>query len=238
MYLLWFNITNNIKRRKLTLDEVEKEAYAISSTGLRHILILTGESRKESPVQYIKDCVKILQKYFRSISIEVYPLEENEYAELIEAGVDGLTIYQEVYDEEKYKALHLKGPKRNYLYRLDAPERACKASMRNVNIGALLGLHDWRTEAFYKYVINESKFNSAQLGKTKKGVKQMSDKWILEDGGKRILEAVNGDEELMFDILEALGSGKVEKVLSKVDANGKVTTYRLDSTGKIIGTWP
>jgi len=61
----------------------------------------------------------------------------------------GLTIYQEVYDEEKYKALHLKGPKRNYLYRLDAPERACKASMRNVNIGALLGLHDWRTEAFY-----------------------------------------------------------------------------------------
>jgi len=89
-----------------------------------------------------------------------------------------------------------------------------------------------------KYVINESKFNSAQLGKTKKGVKQMSDKWILEDGGKRILEAVNGDEELMFDILEALGSGKVEKVLSKVDANGKVTTYRLDSTGKIIGTWP
>jgi len=133
-----FNITNNIKRRKLTLDEVEKEAYAISSTGLRHILILTGESRKESPVQYIKDCVKILQKYFRSISIEVYPLEENEYAELIEAGVDGLTIYQEVYDEEKYKALHLKGPKRNYLYRLDAPERACKASMRNVNIGALL----------------------------------------------------------------------------------------------------
>lgn len=144
-----FNITNNIKRRKLTLDEVEKEAYAISSTGLRHILILTGESRKESPVQYIKDCVKILQKYFRSISIEVYPLEENEYAELIEAGVDSLTIYQEVYDEEKYKALHLKGPKRNYLYRLDAPERACKASMRNVNIGALLGLHDWRTEAFY-----------------------------------------------------------------------------------------
>jgi len=69
------------------LDEVEKEAYAISSTGLRHILILTGESRKESPVQYIKDCVKILQKYFRSISIEVYPLEENEYAELIEAGL-------------------------------------------------------------------------------------------------------------------------------------------------------
>ncbi|HOM02110.1 MAG TPA: 2-iminoacetate synthase ThiH [Acetivibrio sp.] len=144
-----FNITNSIKRKKLTLEEVEKEARAISSTGLRHILILTGESRKESPVGYIKDCVKILRRYFRSIAIEVYPLYENEYAELVEEGVDGITIYQEVYDEEKYKALHLKGPKRNYIYRLDAPERACRASMRNVNIGALLGLHDWRTEAFY-----------------------------------------------------------------------------------------
>jgi len=89
-----------------------------------------------------------------------------------------------------------------------------------------------------RYVINESRFNASQLCKMKKGIKQMSDEWLLEDGGKRILEAVNGDEELMFDILEALGSGKVEKVLSKVDANGKVTTYRLDSTGKIIGTWP
>ncbi|GAE86884.1 2-iminoacetate synthase ThiH [Acetivibrio straminisolvens] len=144
-----FNITNNIKRKKLSLEEVEREAQAISSTGLRHILILTGESRKESPVEYIKDCVKILRKYFRSISIEVYPLYENEYAELVEKGVDGITIYQEVYNEEKYKALHLKGPKRNYLYRLDAPERACRASMRNVNIGALLGLYDWRREAFY-----------------------------------------------------------------------------------------
>ncbi|HHV29071.1 MAG TPA: 2-iminoacetate synthase ThiH [Clostridium sp.] len=144
-----FNITNSIKRRKLTLEEVEKEAEAISSTGLRHILILTGESRKESSVQYIKDCVKILRKYFRSISIEVYPLDENEYVQLIDAGVDGITLYQEVYNEEKYKKLHLKGPKRNYLHRIDAPERACRASMRSVNIGALFGLHDWRTEAFY-----------------------------------------------------------------------------------------
>lgn len=144
-----FNITNSIARRTLTLEEVEKEAQAISSTGLRHILILTGESRQKSSVQYIMDCVKILRKYFRSISIEIYPLEENEYAQLIEAGVDGFTIYQEVYNEEIYKTLHLKGPKRNYLYRLEAPERACRASMRSVNIGALLGLDDWRKEAFY-----------------------------------------------------------------------------------------
>lgn len=144
-----FNVTNRITRRKLSLDEVEQEARAISSTGLRHILILTGESRQHSPVSYIKSCVEVIKKYFRSISIEIYPLDTAEYAELIEAGVDGLTLYQEVYDEDTYKSVHLKGPKRNYKYRLDAPERACMASMRSVNIGALLGLDDWAREAFF-----------------------------------------------------------------------------------------
>ncbi|MFZ5986273.1 MAG: 2-iminoacetate synthase ThiH [Bacillota bacterium] len=143
-----FNMTNRITRKKLSMDEVEKEAKTISATGLRHILILTGESRLETPVGYIRDCVKVLKNYFRSITIEVYPLEEKEYAELIDAGVDGLTIYQEVYNEDTYRELHLKGPKQNYRYRLDAPERACRASMRSVNIGALLGLDDWRSEAF------------------------------------------------------------------------------------------
>jgi len=144
-----FNITNKIRRRKLTLEEVEEEAKVISSTGLRHILILTGESRQQSSVSYIKECVGVLKKYFRSISIEIYPLETQEYAELVEAGVDGFTIYQEVYNEDMYKLLHLKGPKRDHRYRLDAPERACEAKMRSVNIGALLGLDDWRKEAFF-----------------------------------------------------------------------------------------
>jgi len=89
-----------------------------------------------------------------------------------------------------------------------------------------------------KYVINESKFNTAQLGKTKKGVKQMSDKWIREDGGKRISKAVNGDRKLQKDIIQALKKGKVEKVLSRVGKDGKVTTYRLNSNGEIIGFWP
>lgn len=144
-----FNITNDITRKKLSFEEVEQEAKAISETGLRHILILTGESRKESPVSYIRECVGILKKYFTSISIEIYPLETDEYRELVDAGVDGLTIYQEVYNEDIYKELHLKGPKSNYRYRLDAPERACMASMRSVGIGALLGLEDWAAEAFF-----------------------------------------------------------------------------------------
>ncbi|HOK42618.1 MAG TPA: 2-iminoacetate synthase ThiH [Thermoclostridium caenicola] len=144
-----FNVTNDIRRGKLTLDEVAQEAEAISCTGIRHILILTGESRKDSPVSYIKDCVNVLKRYFPSISIEVYPLDEQEYAELVEAGVDGFTMFQEVYNEKLYPELHLGGPKRNYRYRLDAPERACRANMRTVNIGALLGLDEWRRESFF-----------------------------------------------------------------------------------------
>ncbi|ACV62538.1 thiazole biosynthesis protein ThiH [Desulfofarcimen acetoxidans DSM 771] len=144
-----FQVHNRLERKKLSPAEVEKEAKIIAATGLKHILILTGESRQESPVSYIRDCVEVLKKYFTSVSIEIYPLEEDEYAELIAAGVDGLTMYQEVYNEEVYAELHPGGPKRNYRFRLDAPERACRAGVRTVNVGALLGLHDWRSEAFF-----------------------------------------------------------------------------------------
>ncbi len=143
-----FNAANNIPRRKLTLIEVELEARVIAATGLQHLLILTGESRRHSPVSYIKDCVEVLRKYFASISIEIYPLSSEEYAELIAAGVDGLTIYQEVYDEKAYSTVHPEGPKRDYRFRLEAPERAGQAGIRAINIGPLLGLHDWRSEVF------------------------------------------------------------------------------------------
>jgi len=144
-----FKAHNTLKRKKLSPAEVAEEARIIAATGLKHILILTGESRKESPVSYIKECVEVLKEYFTSISIEVYPLEEEEYTRLVSAGVDGFTMYQEVYDEEVYDELHPAGPKRNYRFRLEAPERACRAGIRTVNVGALLGLHDWRTEAFF-----------------------------------------------------------------------------------------
>jgi 2-iminoacetate synthase len=143
-----FKADNAFQRKKLGLDEVKKEAEFISSTGLRSILVLTGDSRSESPVSYIKDCVKILKEYFSSIAIEVYALTEEEYRELISEGVDGLTIYQETYDEKLYETLHPSGPKRDFLFRLDAPERGAMAGMRNVNIGTLLGLASWRREIF------------------------------------------------------------------------------------------
>jgi len=144
-----FNRNADIPRRKLTLGEVEEEARVISSTGLRHVLILTGGSREESPLSYITECVRVLNGYFSSISIEVYELTEEEYAHLVSEGVDGVTIYQEVYNEEIYGRVHPSGPKSDYRFRLDAPERAARAGMRCVNIGALLGLAPWRREAFF-----------------------------------------------------------------------------------------
>ncbi|MCR4442280.1 MAG: 2-iminoacetate synthase ThiH [Peptococcaceae bacterium] len=143
-----FNRANRIKRRKLTLDEVEEEARVIAATGLKHILLLTGDARNVAPVEYIGKCVTILKKYFASIAIEIFALTEDEYRWLVETGVDALTIYQETYNEKLYDRLHLQGPKKDFRFRLDAPERACRAYMRAVNIGALLGLDEWRRDAF------------------------------------------------------------------------------------------
>ena len=162
-----FNAANPLPRKKLSLEEVEKEAACISSSGLEHILILTGDSRKNSPIGYIKDCLKILKKYFTSISIEIYALTQDEYIEMAREGVDGLTLYQETYDHAAYDRLHISGPKKDYLSRLDAPERAAKSGLRNVNIGVLLGLANWREDAFFlglqaKYL--QDKFPDVEIG--------------------------------------------------------------------------
>jgi 2-iminoacetate synthase len=144
-----FTAGNKLMRQTLTLDEVEAEAKVIAATGIKHILVLTGESRRHAPVEYIADCVKVLKNFFSSIGIEVYPMDEEEYSYLVATGVDSLTIYQEVYDTEVYDRVHLMGPKKDYRFRLDAPERGCRAGMRAVNVGALLGLADWRRETFF-----------------------------------------------------------------------------------------
>lgn len=144
-----FNTKNALERRKLTLEEVEAEAVEIAKSGLKHILILTGDDRKQTPVSYIADCSKVLKKYFTSIAVEVYALTQDEYAELAAVGVDGMTMFQEVYNEEIYAELHPKGPKRVYRNRLEAPERAAAAGIRQITTGTLLGLNDWRTEAFF-----------------------------------------------------------------------------------------
>lgn len=143
-----FNCHNKIRRARLDMDQVEKEMKAIADTGLEEILILTGESRKMSDVTYIGEACKLARKYFKMVGIEVYPMNSDEYAYLHECGVDYVTVFQETYDSDKYETLHLAGHKRIFPYRLNAQERALKGGMRGVAFAALLGLADFRKDAF------------------------------------------------------------------------------------------
>ncbi len=144
-----FNCANAIDRRKLTLDEIETEARAIAETGMQHLLLLTGEAPQVTPMDYLEDAVRLLKRYFASVSIEVFPMNEDEYHRLKLAGVDGLTLYQEVYDRPLYEQVHPAGRKKDYRYRLDAPERGARAGFRAVNIGPLIGLGEARREIFF-----------------------------------------------------------------------------------------
>ncbi|MFH1389845.1 MAG: 2-iminoacetate synthase ThiH [Candidatus Margulisiibacteriota bacterium] len=142
-----FNRRSGIKRSTLTVDQAVREAEYLRKEGFQHILILTGEDPAKVPVSYIKEAVVELKKMFASLSVEIYPLMEEGYSELIKAGVDGLAIYQETYHRPTYQAVHPDGPKRDFGWRLEAPARGARAGMRKVGLGFLLGLYDWRYEA-------------------------------------------------------------------------------------------
>ncbi|GAA6491053.1 MAG TPA: 2-iminoacetate synthase ThiH [Candidatus Bariatricus faecipullorum] len=143
-----FNCHNRIRRAQLNPAEIEQEMAAIAKSGLQEILILTGESRSKSTVEYIGEACKIARKYFRVIGLEVYPMNSDEYAYLHECGVDYVTVFQETYNSDKYETLHLAGHKRIFPYRLNAQERALKGGMRGVGFAALLGLDDFRKDAY------------------------------------------------------------------------------------------
>ncbi|MDY0227422.1 MAG: 2-iminoacetate synthase ThiH [Desulfomicrobium apsheronum] len=143
-----FAAPNSIPRSQLSLDEVRAEGEAIAATGLKQLLLLTGEAPRKAGVAYLEACVQVLRPLFPSISVEVYPMETADYARLTRAGVDGLTVFQETYDPVLYAELHPAGPKRDYAFRLNTPQRGAEAGMRVVNIGALLGLTDWRQEIY------------------------------------------------------------------------------------------
>lgn len=142
-----FNCYNNIRRKKLTFEEIEHEMQVIAKTGMEEILILTGESRTYSDVTYIGEAVKIARKYFKNIGIEIYPVNVDEYRYLHECGVDYVTVFQETYNTDKYETLHLMGHKRVFPYRFEAQERALMGGMRGVGFSALLGLSDFHKDA-------------------------------------------------------------------------------------------
>ncbi len=142
-----FNCYNDIRRMKLSMEQIEHEMKVISDSGMEEILILTGESRAQSSVEYIGEACKLARKYFRLVGIEIYPVNTDEYRYLHECGVDYVTVFQETYDSDRYEQLHLMGHKRVFPYRFEAQERALMAGMRGIACSALLGLSDFRKDA-------------------------------------------------------------------------------------------
>lgn len=143
-----FNARNKQPRRHLSVDEAAAEAFAIADLGFQHILLLTGDAPRVSTPEYIAEVVRRIKPRFASVGIEVYSQTEENYRLLVDAGVDSMTMFQETYNPELYAWLHPAGPKRDYGFRLSAPERAARAGMRSLGVGALLGLESFEQDAF------------------------------------------------------------------------------------------
>ncbi len=142
-----FSRDNAILRVTLSLDEVKREADELKKQGFRNVLLVAGEHPKFVSNGYLADCVRTLHGEIPSISLEVGPMETEEYRPIVAAGADGLVVYQETYDRAIYDTMHTAGPKKNFDWRLETPERAYAAGFRRLGIGALFGLADWRYEA-------------------------------------------------------------------------------------------
>jgi 2-iminoacetate synthase len=143
-----FHAGTGFPRTKLTMGQIDCEARVIAGTGIRHILVLTGEAPARTPITYLEAAVKTLTRHFSSVALEIFPMETNDYRRLRAAGADSLTVYQEVYDQQIYNNVHPQGPKADYVFRLLTPERGTEAGFRAVNIGPLFGLGEPKSEAF------------------------------------------------------------------------------------------
>lgn len=141
-----FSAENKIDRRILSFDEALREAEILHNRGFEHLLLVSGEAPAKLGVDYLEEIARKLRHKFAAISIEVQPLEKDEYARLFQAGITSVAVYQETYDRTIYGQVHVSGKKRDFDYRLDTPSRVAAAGMREVGIGALLGLADWRLE--------------------------------------------------------------------------------------------
>ncbi|MCG6200746.1 2-iminoacetate synthase ThiH [Psychromonas antarctica] len=144
-----FSMHNKIRRTTLDMQQVEQECKAIKKMGFEHILLVTGESERTVGMDYFKRVLPVIKKYFSHISIEVQPLDQEQYEELREYGVDAVLVYQETYHPLTYAQHHLKGKKSNFNYRLDTHDRLGKAGIHKMGLGCLIGLEEWRTDCFY-----------------------------------------------------------------------------------------
>ena len=141
--------TQSTVRRALTLDEAVAEAECLAEQGFGHILLVAGEDLKNTPPSYFAELTRRIRHHFASVNIEIYALSLADYKLLVDAGVDGMTMFQETYNPTVYSYYHPTGPKRDYANRIDAFERAAQAGLTFVGLGSLLGINDWREEAFY-----------------------------------------------------------------------------------------
>jgi 2-iminoacetate synthase len=144
-----FSLDNKIRRRTLSDDEILREAEAIRQMGYEHVLLVTGEANQTVGVPYLKNAIRLLQPLFAHVSMEVQPLDQPEYEELIAEGLNTVLVYQETYHQATYRIHHPRGKKSNFAYRLDTPDRLGQAGIHKIGLGALLGLEDWRTDSFF-----------------------------------------------------------------------------------------
>lgn len=142
-----FNTSKKVNRLTLNINQIEKEYLKLKEQGFDNVLLLTGEAPNIADLNYIIEAIKLSKKYFTFTGLEIYPMDIDQYKKLIDAGADGLTVYQETYDILTYDKMHLKGKKKDYAWRLNTPERAAIAGFRKIGLGALLGLFDWKYEA-------------------------------------------------------------------------------------------
>ncbi len=142
-----FNKSHKFSRVRLTIEQALADAEIIAAEGFKDLLLVSSEDKQFITVDYLVTLAEKLREKFSSISVEIYPMEKDEYAKLFKAGIEGVTLYQETYDRNVYARYHPQGPKADYDYRLNTLDRAASAGMREIGIGALLGLSDWRLEA-------------------------------------------------------------------------------------------
>jgi 2-iminoacetate synthase len=144
-----YSFDNKIKRKTLSDTEILKEVAAIKQLGFDHVLLVTGEANASVHIPYFLNAIKLIKPFFSNISIEVQPLEQEEYEQLHKAGVYSVLVYQETYNQEAYKIVHPKGKKSNFFYRLETADRVGESQVHKIGIGALLGLDDWRADSFF-----------------------------------------------------------------------------------------
>jgi len=144
-----FSLTNKMPRKTLSDSQILEEAEVLRGRGIEHVLLVTGEAQKTVGTDYLLRAIKLLQPLFVNISIEVQPLEEEEYRALIREGLYAVLVYQETYNKDRYHLYHPKGRKSNFDYRLDTPDRLGRAGVHKIGLGALLGLEDWRVDSFF-----------------------------------------------------------------------------------------